>query len=231
MSPISAVSSDSGQTFARKRAKLAQKGRRVKLKYEFWPEPIYKTGACDADFEMRRAVDSKRSGVRCRNVQQPERFKPSSATADKASKKAEPARPKKQKAPLGNDVLDEASFNSQEPRPPPGSSKRLRQNNHDEEGGCQRQSKNARRSIAYDDDSRFDVDERSASEDEMSASEDISASEDDFVRKDSDDDDDDEDDDDDVEQIGGRKLVKGRISERQSFPSQVLSLFLLLCIF
>ena len=66
----------------------------------------------------------------------------------------------------------------------------------------------------------------------MSASEDISASEDDFVRKDSDDDDDDEDDDDDdVEQIGGRKLVKGRISERQSFPSQVLSLFLLLCIF
>lgn len=180
---------------------------------------------------MRRAVDSKRSGVRCRNVQQPERFKPSSATADKASKKAEPARPKKQKAPLGNDVLDEASFNSQEPRPPPGSSKRLRQNNHDEEGGCQRQSKNSRRSIAYDDDSRFDVDERSASEDEMSASEDISASEDDFVRKDSDDDDDDEDDDDDVEQIGGRKLVKGRISERQSFPSQVLSLFLLLCIF
>ena len=128
-------------------------------------------------------------------------------------------------------MLDEASFNSQEPRPQPGSSKRLRQNDPDEEGACQRQSKKARRSIAYDDDSQIDVDERSASEDEMSASEDISASEDEFVVKNSDDDDNDEDDDDDVEQIGGRKLMKGKISERLSFPSQVLSLFSLLCIF
>jgi hypothetical protein len=53
-----------------------------------------------------------------------------------------------------------------------------------------------------------------------SAYEDISASEDEYVNKDFNDDDDNDDDDkarDDMEQAEARKLMEGKISERQSF--------------
>jgi hypothetical protein len=181
---------------------------------------------------MGRAADgSKRSGGR--NVQQPLRFKPNSATADKTLKKAE-TRSKKQKVLLGDDVLDEASFNSQELRPPPGSSKRLRHTESDEEGSGRRSSKNARRTIAYNED------DNNSQADDMSAL----SSEDQYV-KDSDDDNDEDDHDDDeeeeeeeeesaedlAEQAGARKLLKSKISERERSSSQVLSLFSLLCIF
>jgi len=139
-------------------------------------------------------------------------------------------RPKKQKAVLGDSVLKEACFNSQEPRAPPGSSKTLGQKEY-EEGAGRQQLKKARRSIDYDEDDNSQADEMSAS-----------SSEDEYVKNSDDDDDEDDDceDDDDVddecaedlaELAGAKKLLKGKISERESLSSQVLSLLSLLCLF
>lgn len=183
-------------------------------------------------------------GKNGRHVQKPTRFKAgrsNSATSNgevrgSATSRAasQSRRSRKARVSMGDDVLEEASANSLEPRAPPGSAKRARMNDDGDNGKFDNRSKKARRSAdqdgdspSDDEDSAPDLVDSSDEESDQEDSEDGDGGDDD----DSGSEDEDEDDGEDlVADAGARKLSKARKSsdaaaDRLSSP-QVLILLI-----